>query len=78
MGKRSDPLRVPREQPLGALLHARQEVGIAHEIRDAQLCESGLARTEQLARPSQLEIPPRDLEAIAALTASNFQKLLMR
>src|SRR6516165_3241075 len=65
-GERRDPLGMPREQPLGALLYAGQKIGIAHEIRDAQLCESGLACAEELARASQLEIAPRDLETIGA------------
>src|SRR5580693_7522406 len=51
-------------EPLGRRLHARQEVRVAHQIRDAQLREPGLARAEELARAAQLEVAARDLEAV--------------
>src|SRR5579862_5267995 len=51
-------------EPLGRRLHARQEVRIAHQIRNAQLRQPGLARAEELARAAQLQVAARDLEAI--------------
>src|SRR5215469_8105010 len=43
-----------RLEELGGRLHARQEVGVADQVGDAQLREPGLARAEQLARATQL------------------------
>src|SRR6204780_1244313 len=44
-----------------------QQIGIAGEIRDAQLCQSGLATTEQLTRTAQLEVAICDPEAVAGV-----------
>src|SRR5579862_3586453 len=66
-GEGGDALRARLEELRGRL-HAWQEIRIAHQIRDPKLREAGLARTEQLPRPAQLEIAPRDLEAVVGGT----------
>src|SRR5690606_9543894 len=52
---------------LRGCLHPGQEVRIAQQIRHAQLHETGLLGAEQLARASQLQIAPRDLETVVGL-----------
>src|SRR5947199_422100 len=66
-GERGDVVRVRCQQQLGGLLYARQQVRIAHQIRDPQLRESGLTRAEQLPGSAQLEVAARDLKAARAL-----------
>src|SRR5438874_8143658 len=60
-GERGDVVRVRCQQQLGGLLYARQQVRIAHQIRDPQLRESGLTRAEELPGSAQLEVAARDL-----------------
>ena len=48
--ERRDSLGVRLEQPLGTLLHPWQQVRVPHQVGDAQLRESGLARAEELTR----------------------------
>src|SRR5690348_15400545 len=61
-------IRVSAKQQLRRLLNTRQEVSIAHEVRDPHLREPCLPGAEQLARAAQFEIPPRNLEAVVRLT----------
>src|SRR6266480_5453927 len=55
-GERGDVVRVRCQQELGGLLHARQQIRIAHQVRDAQLRQSRLPRAEQLPGSAQLEV----------------------
>src|ERR1700746_2030462 len=66
-GERRDALRMAVEQAVGALLHARQQVGVEHAVGDAPLRETGLARISQRSLTSQLEIAAHDLETILIL-----------
>ena len=55
------------QHEFGGFLHARQEVGIAQQIGDAQLRKARLARAEKLARTAQRKIAARDLKAVEGL-----------
>jgi hypothetical protein len=54
-------------QELRGLLHVRQQVRIPHQVRHTQLREAGLARAQQLAGSAQLQVSPRNLEAVVGL-----------
>src|SRR5262249_42892570 len=59
--ERRNIIRVRAQEQLRGLLHTRQQVGVPYQIGDTQLCESGLARPEQLSRAPQLQIATGDL-----------------
>src|SRR6185437_1749755 len=72
--ERGNSIRVRCEEQLRRLVHARQEIGISHQIGDAHLRQTGLACPQQLTRATQLQIATCNLETIVRFP-DHFQPL---
>src|SRR5690348_5100324 len=66
--ERRNVSRIRGQHQLRGLLNAWKEIGITHQVGDAQLRKAGLTRAEQLAGAAQFEIAAGDLEAVVGFT----------
>src|SRR5690349_16410003 len=60
-------LRIVLQEGLSRGLDSGQQVRVPHEVGHAHFGEAGLAGTQELTRPAELEVPTRDHEAVVGL-----------
>src|SRR3954464_9935956 len=67
LGERLDGRKILFEKDFRCGLHRRQQVGIPDQVSDPHVGEPGLSRAQELAGTAQLQVAPRNFEAIVGL-----------